>query len=748
MRTFSLMFVLTLLSCFSSSIFAQALPPESEPQTSFWFERRLGHVIVTAQKIKGVTEPNLAYGYYFAAIGPRPATVNKGYGNCLREAVKDAGTSFVNSLSDEANLFVPVIEPIRSERQVTRTQNALVTARGEFRKAIIAHCQSVGRTDPLRKYIDGTGLALIRRECTAKHCPGLAVPEPPRADGEISEGERRERVFEAVYYWTLIKGFDVTLNQALLLDFDGSGGLAPRVVEYRPGEDWPNRKSPEETQKYFEAGVARILENSNLPRLSPTIASQINLPRPTILRTSIAFRDPQDAYFLGIEAPELKLRSLQDEVARIRLAECKLYRDFENIAEVTKCAGYSIEQTALLDCLNGGPCMPQLAVKADAGALLQASRYTVGDLRLGAYIPRPYSDKPGSFVAMVDTYKACASNKDPSSAAACLVRQSASPNIATQTNCLLERTGANRLDCLTTTTSSRRALEQLRSCVERNSRGCAIEAALPPEWACVAGAKSAGDLKCLTGNLGGDVGRITECLKNKSDAGSRLLCIGGDSIPTSVRQMAACYTTSSSEAAMAACVVGTTLPPEQETVVKCAVESGGDPMAAGVCVAMPLLNLEHSGQKIILQCAASSGGEPITAATCMAGRFTLIELQGCKTAEFGSTGCFGDGNEFQKLAIAITGTKISSESVVGQIVIAHVRVADAVTGVASHALNELSKGGKNTVDGIGRSLENLRKNPLQELANTPENVARELGKGIENLARNVINTIIPGSLSW
>ncbi|MFM0420045.1 hypothetical protein [Paraburkholderia aromaticivorans] len=744
MRALPLCFLSIILALQSFSVWpAEPVTVESPPQTSIWFEQRVGHVVVAAHQRNGKAEAALSYGYYLAAIGPRPATASKDYGDCLRQAVKDAGTSFISSLSNEAGLFVPVVEPIYSEKQLTRTQNAIVTACGEYKNAIVTHCKSAGVTDPLITYVDGTRLALIKRECTAATCPGLDVPEHAADDGTISEGERRERVFEAIYYWSLKNGFDTALNQALLLDYSKSGGLEPRVVEFRPGEAWPPPLTPDQTQKFFEAGVARIVANPDLPPLSSVVAAQVNVPQPTILRTALAFRNPHDAYLLGVQTTEFKLSSLQDEVARIRLTECKVYHGLPDVAAVAKCAGYELDAPTMLNCLNDGPCMPKLLTTADAGALLQSSRRRVSDLHLDAFVPRPYSEAVGSFGAMVDTYKTCAETGDANAAAACLARKSVPPEIAKQANCLMDNTGANRVGCLLPDGASSQALKQLQKCVDRKSKGCAIEAALPPEWACVAGAQSVADLQCLAGKFGGDAGRVTQCLADKPDTQGRILCIGGNNIPESVKKVVACYTSSTTQAEIAVCAIGTTLPPEQAAVVKCAVESGGDPMAAGVCVAASSLKLS-SGQQIILQCAASSGGMPITTAACIAGRFTLIELQGCKSAEFGKTGCFGDGNEFQKLAKTITGSTVSKDSVVGQIMVAHIEVANTAISGAGHALNELSKGGQNTIDGFNHSMENLRKDPVQEIVNTPGNIIQEGAKGVQN----VFNALNPASWSF
>lgn len=713
----------------------QSISTTSGPQNSIWFEQRVGHVVVDVRQHAGKQEASLSYVFYFAAIGPRPATATKDYGGCLKSAVKAAGSAFTVAVNSEVQLFVPTSEPIYSDNQITRTQNALVTARGEYKKSVIASCASIRATDPLRRYVDGTRLALVKRECTAELCPGLDVPLRVKKAGEQSESERRERVFEAIYFWAAKGGFDTALDRVLVLDISASGGLAPKVVEARPGTDWPAGLTPAQRQKLFESGVARLISDPQLPPLSSVIAAQLLLPRQTILRTAFAFRDPQDAYALGIESAELKLHDLQDEVARIRLTECKVYHALQDAAAVGQCAGYQIDNAHILECLNNGPCMPTLAETADAGALLQSARRRVSDLGLDSFVPRPYSTAVGSFGSMVDTYKACTTQGDSNAAAACLARKSIPSEIAKQANCLLDNAGADRISCLTAGLASEQALKQLQKCAERNSKGCAVDAVLPPEWSCVSGAKSVSELNCLSGMIGGEVDRVAQCLR-ETDTAARIICIGGENVPAPVQKVVACYTSSNSEAGLATCVIGTTLPPEQAAVIKCAAESGGDPMAASVCVASQSLNL-NPGQQIILQCAASSGGEPVTAATCIAGRFTLIELQGCKSAEFGKSGCFGDGNEFQKLAKAITGSTVSENSVVGQVMVAHIKVANSAIIGTAHALNEFSNGGKQTVEGLNHELEKARIDPVGLVFDMPGNVVRETFKGIDNLIKNV-----------
>jgi hypothetical protein len=637
------------------------------------------------------------------------------------------------SLDEEAQLFVPDIEQIYSSKQVTRTQNALIAARGDYKRQIIRGCRDIGGDDPLRAYIDGTQLALVKRECTATLCPGLDVPANSALGDTLSEGERRERVFEAIFYWALSKKVDLPLNQPLLLDFSDTGGLAPKIVEVRAGIQWPNRLPPADVQAYFEFGAKQVLDDSSLPALSSTISAQMSIPKSTVLRSTYAFRNASDAWALAVDGAEFQLKLLQDETARIQLSECKIYRGLPELHEIARCAGYDINETELLDCLSGGSCMPRMAAKADVGATLLAARRSVEELKDDSFIPRPYTTAAGSFEKLVDSYKTCASGNGLNvTSAECLVYQLTPPELLEQNKCLLEVIDTDPLSCLSLDDEATASLKQMEKCISEGGSRCVMEAALPPEWSCVARAQSPDDLDCLATSVGGDAARVALCFEREPDTANRLLCLGGEQIPPQARALIGCYASATSESGALACAVSTSLPPEQAALLKCAVESGGDPIAAGVCVAAPRLGL-NPGQQIILQCAAAAGGEPTTAATCIVGRFTLAELQGCRNAEFGESGCFGENNEFQKLSVALTGSRISKDSVVGQIAIFHIERANAVILGVGHAAGQLSNGVDNTVKGFGRSLENLRKNPVQEIANAPDNIRKEGEKALERV---------------
>lgn len=733
MRAFVISLILAL-TVFSGVAVAQAEEKHDAEtdQNSIWFERRVGHVVVGVEEKNGFLSSSLAYGYYLAAIGPRPAEATKDYGSCLKLAVRDAGIAYIEELDNITDLFIdgPLAEPLYADRQVKNTRDSLIAARSRYKNLAVRYCRKSGDYGSLRRYIDGTSLALVKRECPDQFCEGLEVPVPGQGK---SEAKRRERAFEAAYYWVLANGLDSDVNEVILLAPAPNGGLDARTVEARPGEIWPETLSAETVQEHFETRVRLVGADARTPLLSPVVAAQIEMPKTTVMRTAQAFSEPLTAHRLGVDAPEWALHAIQDEVARTRLRECRVFRALNDVDEVGKCAGYQVDDTVLMQCLSDGPCLPPVTKTAEAGAILLSGRARLADLAQDALVPRPFSRE--SFGDLIDTYKACAPAGTARDAVEqCLGEQIVPTKIEPQAKCLLGPGVADRTACLVDDADTQRAIKRLKACHERGARACAIDAALPAELGCVVKAESAADLACLDA---GRLGAAAECLNSSpDDLVQRAACFSEGAVPQEVAQLVECYRTSESEALLAACALGAGLPPEQAQLVRCATESGGDPMSAGVCLAAPRLGLTP-GQQIILQCVAASGGVPATAAACTVGRFTLQELQGCQRADFGDPGCFGDTNEFQKLAVMLTGDKISRNSVVGQLAVAHIDTANAAVSGTGHVLSELSKGGQNTIEGAGKELEKIRKAPAKALLGAPENIRREAANGLKNVMDNL-----------
>ena len=715
-----------------SASYASAQASGAPEQIQIWREERVGHILVGAPR-RDSSNP-LAYVYYFAAIGPRPALVTKPYGDCLKSSLFRAAEKFRREIV--YNLTYWPQEELYEESQLRRTTEALNFARNEYRDAVRQECAAVASGDPFRQYIDGTRLAVVRRECHAGSCKGLAVP-PQREARDLSEGKRRQLVFEAIFYWAVGANKDRGLNQVLVLDQATNGGLESRLVETRPGVAWQAPLPATERQQAFEERVVKARE-LGLPPLSSVIPAQIALPRKTVLRVAAAFEDASVAYALAPDTAELALKILQDETARIRLHECTSYRESGSVVEVAKCAGYDLDQEALVACVSGGPCMPKFDANAQAGAILLAAHQNLEDLARDSFVPRPFNVAK-TFGELFADFVTCKEGLDVDKPVdmdkikACLGKKLISTNMKAQADCLFGSGKSDPLGCVVEG-EARQALDLYRNCLEAQNKNCAINVSLPIELACIPGAKGLEDLACMKGGVG-DAAKAAQCLKDQDiDYLAKVTCVAGDSLPPEVSSILSCYDANASEAAMAVCVLGKKLPEDQALYVRCAVESGGDFLAAGVCVAAPSLNLDP-GQQIILQCAMASGGEPVTFSTCAIGQFTFREFQQCKKVEFGDSGCFGPNNEFQRLAKALTGKTISGSSVVGQVATFYISSVNGAFSGVGNALSQIDRGARNFDRALRREIKYLEKDPVSRIFDAPENVVREVAKGFEKAGK-------------
>lgn len=727
-----LLFALVPFMLITRSAFCQDLRDE---QNAVWFEQRVGHIAISTIYANDEEEADLSYVYYLAAIGPRPASATKDYGRCLRDAVRESGNSFLEYIYKEADLFNPEIEPLYSSEQISRTRDSLIAARSQYKRAIISYCSDVGQTDPLRRFIDGTRLALVKRQCTNAICPNLSVPQAVSLN-VVDDGERRERVFEALQYWHMSTGWKTDVNAPLLLGTSEDGGLFPSLIDVRPGVLWPALVDEKVVRAHFETAVAaRGIHGGSHTLLSPVTVMQLGVPLKTVLRTMYAFRDPQDALDLAVgdvgrQSPEWDFVSLQDEVARARLIECRSYQGISSLPEISECAGYDFTSRSLESCSNNGPCLPPLRDKASSGAIIQTSKSLFFDPTQSDF-PRPFSDESGSFKRLVDDYRSCASSEDVDT---CLVSRMVPDGIAVD-DCFSESGHTPQFQCLGFDVPTQVSLDDLYECSSFEDTRCLSASSLPENIRCLVFADEIDDLHCLDEGLRENASEIIMCSIGK-DWSERLSCVFNDQVPEQIASVLECYNSTGDRVAFAACALSKNLPPDQVKMLSCATRGGGDPAATATCLAVDRLGLQ-GGQAVVVQCIASSGGVPIAAAGCMAGQFTLQELQGCKAAEFGQDGCFGNGNEIQKLAVLISGSPISSESVVGQIMIAHVDVANKGLVGAGRVFDQLSEGGEKTIEGIGAELESLRKNPLQTLANAPGNIINEAGRGLGNIIREI-----------
>jgi hypothetical protein len=712
---------------------AEGHPAELEPQNSIWFQNPVGHVVVGASGDENSTQIDLAYVYYFAAIGPKPTPKTEAYGICLKKSVIDQGKKFRSAIGNHATLWP---DQLRYDPEwLEKTDAELRAAEHRFKTAASESCIKSGNVEELRQYLKGTRLAIVKRECSSKDCPWMRIPAlTPKGKAHPDDSELS---FESVFYWSKQKSIDQVVNQVVILEFPTAAPASGRVVEVRRDSSIysPEPLPVERKAIALERGIKLLQKRRDDWLLSPTVAAQIGLPKKTVLRVANSFADPKVAYELGIESDPLILRNIEDEVARIRLHECARFRGLTALDHISSCAGYKLDQQQLFDCLNGRTCMPDFSAQADAGAMLLSSRRNVAQAAIDAMIPRPFSDAANSFGKIVADYKKCAVPNAPvDKVETCAALAQVPPEIAQQAQCLLSKQNADRLACIIPSGETRQVLDRFQSCIKSGKSNCAVFAAIPAELDCAAKANTAvAAVQCLSAS-NADAARIAGCFAGgqSQELIAKLQCLAGDKIPPEL----ACLANGGSEAAIAACALGNSLKPEQAILLQCAMQSGGDVMSAGVCMATPHLKL-NPGQQIMLQCAMSSGGEPITFAGCTIGRFTLRELNGCTKTDFGNSGCFGENNEFQRLAKALTGSNISKSSVVGQLAVAHIDAANAAIAGVGNVLGQARDGIDRVGRGVGREIEKFKDNPIGIIARAPENIVNEVGKGITQVGSDI-----------
>ena len=719
--------ILAFLS-FAGAAKAQEPAPSISIQNSIWKESRIGHIVVGQRDTKSGPVATLSYGYYFAAIGPEPTKETERFGDCLKLSADDAAAEFRRSIIQNHD-FHPE-ELAYDDEQVDRTERALANARAKYESSTRTRCNTAKLQPSLAKYLDGMRLALVRRECGPETCDGLPIP----TGSATSEGIRRQQTFEALYYWAIKKNQDTALGTTILLDFAKDKGFSFRTIEARPALNWPKPLDSKAVERMFEDRVKAVKAGLAGVAISATAASQMKIPRANVRRIAYAFDDAAAAYDLAPDIPEIAFASLQDEIARTRLYECANYRGDRVVDHVAQCAGYKITEPELISCLAGDHCLPTFDQAADVGAMLLSSA-NIEDLASQAVIPRPFrqfDDK--DLEAAVSEYRACATaNRAEDQIKACMGLKQIPPEIQKSANCFLDNKVTNKLECVAVSKDDAARLEALKKCAgDANPPSCAVKAALPAEVQCVIAAKKPQDLTCAAGSVG-TAGAIAVCFTSAPNDFEKARCIMGDKLPKEAGLVANCFSKNSDPSALLVCSASGALPAEQALFVRCAAQSGFNPMGTGVCAAGSFLHL-NPGQQIILQCAAA-GGTPPTMAVCVIGQFTFRELAGCRTASFGQSGCFGEGNELQKLAKALTGSNISSKSVVGQLLVLHIDAANAaITGVGN-ALKNAAHGAQVAGKSFDHELRKFRERPLKSIGDAPRNIGREAGRLGGNIKR-------------
>lgn len=610
--------------------------------------------------------------------------------------------------------------------------------------------------------LDGLSLALIRRHCGRSGSP-TCKNNVPKFGGTSSETG-----FSVVVDWldarvsaaNDVAAAKVVLshNRPVFLAFSGANAvtLANSVAApFVEANTWPVLPSSSTLFALSANAIQQVRAEKNA-LLSGTLPRLLMLPDRAAVAMLDAVANPREAYDRAERrANDMKqtvLVGVADEIARTRITECRRFLAKLDLQELSKCSGYQLDQVSLINCMSQKECMPMFdttSIRRDVA--LYAEVLNSKQLATSSMIGRVSA----TYSQLVAESNKCrelgGSAKD---IAKCLNVNTLPPKAAAFESCVQQaKTNSSRLECVSQA-SGVQLPSALAKCVASNKdqAACLMNAALPQLGQDIANVQeclrfglSTSQMKtCLSKlPLGGDAALVAECLpsNDKTDVARVALCLGGDRLPNGVRQAVACFANGGGElASTAACLTKEALPgipPDVSKLLVCAAESQGDPMGTAICTASDSLNAEL---RIAMQCAVSSGGEPSATAVCSFGRLTLKELQQCSGKKFGDEGCFGKGNEIQKLAKVLLGQEIGPNSLVGQVITFNLTTIKDAVAFSEAAFKE---GGKllqnigNEASVAGKAVESVVANIIRE----QEKLIQNAGKAAEQAAQDAANAV-------
>lgn len=606
--------------------------------------------------------------------------------------------------------------------------------------------------------LDGLTLALVRRHCGrsgTKVCEG----NTPKFGGTSSEIG-----FTAIVDWldarvgavsdAEARNSVLSYNQPLYLAFSGSSAVAlanlTQSIDVEANK-WAIPPSNSDAAKLATNAIQQIrkeqavLVNSKLKAalLSEALPRLMNVSDRATVGILDVLVNPRQA-FERVErrATEVKqnvLVGIADEVARTRIVECRKFLAKSDLQELSNCSGYKLDSVSVIQCMSQNECMPPIdAASIRRDVALYAEVLSADQLSASSMIGRVST----TYSELVTASEQCrALGGTAQVLAKCLNGKMLPPKAAEFESCVRQsQTNAARLACVSRASGAQLPVALSKCTIENNSQAsCLLNAVLPQIWqdvenlqACLKPGLGKSQIKnCISKlPLGGDAAKLVSCMPGdeKVDTAKLALCLGGNSLPKDIRQAVACFAEGEGAlAATAACMAKQALPgvpAEVSKLLVCAAESQGDPLGTAICSASDSMNAEL---RIALQCAVSSGGEPSATAACTFGRLTLKELQQCSGKKFGDEGCFGKGNEIQKLAKVLLGQEIDPNSVVGQVITFNLTAMKDAVAFSEATFKE---GGK-LVSNIGKEASAAG----QAVSTVVANIAREQEKLIQNAGK-------------
>lgn len=657
-----LMLLLALCLAFApSTLFAQ---------DQVWFETPIAEITIGYDEAISQSRQR---AYYLAFIGPKAAIQKP---SAARQCAELTVQPQRNRLRTALDLSLsrrpkqPGNEWIKKD--IADTNRALLNLTLENDSSFFACLRKEGAPSLSEA---GFYLSLVQRDCVMPVCKKSKTRQRLSDDSDVA-------VFESVYRWVAVKSAVEQRNQtglhfrlAFKENSDTSVYLQTGFGGIREVNNWPPTRSSEQLAKDFRALVLRVrdLRGTIRPRISYVAPLIAGISAEGYVKVVDALVAPSNGFGLVRASGGDSLADLSNEIARAQLFECRYYRGFKSMAELAKCAGYTLTQEQLANCLGARKCDPPVAATQSAQAILMSASTSLKDVGQGAILPRYL---PGDLQGLKAVYDRCeaagATGRDRCIAVSLLETNTDFAKIRT---CWSQKDGATKVSCSIRSFEGKISpgVACAKSSSQRTAANCILSTQLPPQaqqaWACAN--KVTGQThwaKCAAGLAGGDAARIADCQSQSKGSTLRFVtCVGKGKVDAKVARAIECAHNARGTASIAACAASSQLPEKLSEQIGCVVQAQGEPLGTGVCIAASELNL-NPNQQLALQCLASSAGEPTTFAACVAGQLTMKELAQCKGKSFGEENCFGENNEFQKLAKAITGKNIEKDSTVGQII--------------------------------------------------------------------------------
>lgn len=579
--------------------------------------------------------------------------------------------------------------------------------------------------------LNSVRFGIVKRICTKSTCRSTSELRP---DADEDTSARYEK-FDEFVRTAGIRG----VNEAL--EIDASGAL--KDLPFRKdsgnsnanlGQDdrWPIEPTAEEAQEMFERGVVLLRKwSAQYASIAPMAAG---VSRDTARRVLDVIENPAFAIpQLRSLPPEGKaLLVIADEIAQSRIRQCINFQGKRSAKEIGACAGYRLDDTALVNCLSAKSCVPEIHEEAWLNAAEIVAPTTLARLA-DTSVTRILPSETQKWEEYRDVARNCAEQSaDARQATLCLTRASLTPADTAAFDCASNAASKGRFgaaagkQCLLDSLPEGPAkivgecvkskgtdLRQFVGCsalnaVTGNQRAAAscvqqsLDAAVPDPLNCLGalGGEKAAALTQCRNDHGNDIAAISVCYFER---------IG--SLPTGSRDALRCADKNSGSATAFAGCMGSALLDDKlsgdvGTAVRCAAQSGGSTVATLACMAGPKVRPE---QQIALECLSQSA-DATTYAVCVGGRLTLRELQNCKDIDYGESGCYGDNNEIRKFLSALQ-INTDKGTVVGDVFAFQVKVATTELVIAETGLKTAAETGEkalrlaeNIGDGIADSV--------------------------------------------